>query len=113
MGMFDEIRVELLLPKEYEITDTWYQTKSLECALYKYVITAKGELYREGWDYEWVTDANSPLTGNFKKIADSYYREYLTDFTGDIIFYRRVWRDYHARFTNGKLERLWYEDKQY
>ena len=117
--MFDEIRVEQILPDEYEITDTWYQTKSLDRGLYQYVITANGELYREEWDHDWVENA-TPLKGYFKKNPDSYRREYLTDFHGDIIFYgdspnnkNRVWRDYHARFTEGKLTRIWYEDTQY
>lgn len=121
MGMFDEIRVEQILPGEYEITDTWYQTKSLECGLYKYVITANGELYREEWDHEWVDDPTAFLKGYIKRIEGTHRREYLTDFHGDIIFYTgmfevsktRIWRDYYARFTEGKLSRIWFEDKQY
>lgn len=117
MGMFDEIRVEQILPGEYVINDEWYQTKSLECGLYKYVITANGELYREHWDYEQIKDSDQMLGFRIKKIEDSYRRDYLTDFHGDIIFYRskpnKVWRDYHARFTDGKLSRMWFEDKQY
>jgi hypothetical protein len=120
MGMFDEIRVEHILPGETEITDTWYQTKSLENVMARYVITAKGELYEDRWDYEWVEDSNHFLKGYLNKIEDSYRREYLTNFHGDIIFYtskpmneNRIWRDYHARFTNGKLSNIWYEDKQY
>jgi hypothetical protein len=121
MGMFDEIRVEHILPGETEITDTWYQTKSLENVMAKYVITAKGELYEDRWDYEWIDDPDHFLKGYLNKIENSYRREYLTDFHGDIIFYRgkpmegtnRVWRDYHARFTDGKLSRMWYVDRQY
>jgi len=121
MGLFDEIRVEHVLPGETEITDTWYQTKSLENVMAKYVITAKGELYEDRWDYEWVEDEGHFLKGYLNKIENSYRREYLTDFHGDVIFYRskpmegttRVWRDYHARFTDGKLSRMWYEDRQY
>ncbi len=121
MGLFDEIRVEQILPGEYEITDTWYQTKSLENVMARYVITAKGELYEDRWDYEWVEDEKHFLKGYLNKIEDSHRRDYLTDFHGDIIFYsskpelntNRVWRDYHARFTEGKLSRIWFEDKQY
>jgi len=120
MGMFDEIRVEQILPNEYEITDTWYQTKSFDCVMARYVITAKGELYEEKWDWEWIEDPNHWLKGYIKKIENSYRRDYLTDFHGDIRFYTskplnsdRVWRDYHARFTEGKLSRIWFEDKQY
>ena len=117
MGMFDEIRVEQLLPGNTEITDEWYQTKSLENALVKYVITAKGELYEERWDYKWITDEGHMLKGHLEKIEGSYHRKYLTDYHGDIIFYtgleNKVWRDYYARFTDGKLTKMWYKDTQY
>jgi hypothetical protein len=120
MGLFDEIRVEQILPGEYEITDTWYQTKSLENVMARYVITAKGELYEEKWDWEWIEDPNHWLKGYINRIEGTYRRDYLTDFHGDIIFYtskpmdeNRMWRDYHARFTEGKLSRIWFEDKQY
>ena len=118
MGMFDEIRIEQILPGNTEITDEWYQTKSLENALTKYVITAKGELYEERWDYKWITDEGHMLKGHLEKIEGSYRREYLTDYHGDIMFYKgtgsnNVWRDYFARFTDGKLSKMWYEDTQY
>jgi hypothetical protein len=120
MGMFDEIRVEQLLPGNTKITDEWYQTKSLENALSKYVITAKGELYEERWDYKWITDEEHMFKGYLKKIEGSYRREYLTDYHGDIMFYKgmeaisnKVLRDYFARFTDGRLSKMWYEDTQY
>lgn len=120
MGMFDEIRVEQILPGNTEITDEWYQTKSLECVMAKYVITAKGELYEERWDYEWVENKDPILRikSHLKKIEGSYSRTYLTDYHGDIIFYKgmdsnKVMRDYFARFTDGKLSKMWYEDTQF
>jgi hypothetical protein len=118
MGMFDEIRVEQLLPGNTEITEEWYQTKSLENTLTKYVITANGELYEERWNYEWITDEGYMLKGHLKRIEGSYRREYLTDYHGDIMFYKgmdsnKVLRDYFARFTDGKLSKMWYEDTQY
>ena len=83
-----------------------------------YVITSNGELYREVWEYEWIDDDRHLLTGYANKIEGSYRREYLTNYHGDIIFYEGIskdgmWRDYTARFTEGKLTRIWYEDKQY
>jgi hypothetical protein len=118
MGMFDEIRIEQILPGNTEITDEWYQTKSLENALAKYVITANGELYEERWDNEWITDEGYMFKGHLQRIEGSYRREYLTDYHGDIMFYKsmhsnNVWRDYFARFTDGKLSKMWYEDTQY
>ena len=120
MGMFDFIKVEMKIPGYSTIPDEEFQTKSLDNCMDHYVITNKGELYREVWDYEWADNPNSPIGGSLYKVEGSYRREYLTDFHGDIIFYTskpmnedRIWRDYTARFTEGKLTRIWYEDKQY
>jgi hypothetical protein len=124
MGMFDYLIVEIQLPdggpSQLHNTDEPYQTKSLECLMYEYVISARGQLYKKHWEYEWVDSPTHLLGGYEQKIPDTYRREYLTDFHGDVIFYtskpmseNRVWRDYTARFTEGKLTRIWYEDKQY
>lgn len=120
MGMFDTIRCEVLLPDGSSPENRDFQTKSLENLMINYVITAKGELYEEKWDVEWVEAQTHWLGGYMQNIEGSYRREYLTDFHGDIIFYdskpmkeNRVWRDYYARFTDGRLSRMWYEDKKY
>lgn len=121
MGMFDELRVEHILPGNTEITNEWYQTKDLECVMTKYVISSNGQLYEERWDVEWVEQATHWLGGYMQNVEGTYRREYLTDFHGDIRFYRstaddlvnRKWRDYYARFTDGKLSKMWYEDKNY
>lgn len=119
MGMFDEIRVEHILPGETQITDDWYQTKSLDNVMTRYVISARGELYEERWEYKWIDDDNHFLKGYAEKIDGSYRREYLTDFHGDIIFYKEMnpdtskLRKYYARFTDGKLTKMWYKDIQY
>ena len=120
MGMFDMLKIEMKIPGYSEIPDEEFQTKSLDNVLDHYVITNKGEMYREVWDYEWADNPNSPIGGSLYKVEGSYRREYLTDFHGDIIFYtsrpmneNRIWRDYTARFTEGRLTRIWYQDKQY
>ena len=120
MGMFDMIRIEMKIPGYSTIPDEEFQTKSLDNCMYHYVITHKGELYREEWDYKWEEDETHLLKGWMNKVEGSYRRVYLTDYHGDIIFYtskpmdeNRIWRDYTARFTEGKLTRVWYEDKQY
>lgn len=118
MGLFDTIKVEQKIPGFPDIPNVEFQTKSLDNAMENYVITNNGELYREVWEYEWVEDNSMPiLKGFMKKVEGSYRREYLTDYHGDIIFYEGkkvdgTWRDYTARFTEGKLTRIWYEDKQ-
>jgi hypothetical protein len=118
MGMFDYIKVEQILPGNTEVDTQLYQTKDLECCLYTYVITEKGHLYRESWEYEW-TQADGFLGGYSSKKEGTYSREYLTDFHGDIMFYKgrfldtNKYRDYYARFTEGILTRMWYVDIDY
>lgn len=126
MGMFDYIKCEVMLPDASMQGDREFQTKSLENTMATYVITQKGELYEERWDSEWIEDPSYKFFGGYmKQIEGSYHRKYLTDFHGDIIFYggyiapdvdasgQKVYRDYHARFTEGKLSRMWYEDTAY
>ncbi len=116
MGMFDTLKVQTKIPGYSDIPLGEFQTKSLDNCLEYYVITDNGELYKEVWDYNWVEDATSAFNGYFDKVEGSYRREYLTKFHGDIIFYNGEtvggkWREYTARFTEGRLSRIWYEDK--
>lgn len=121
MGMFDEILVELELPDGTYDPSIVYQTKDLDNLLYKYVLTSDGQLYRDEWDWDWVEDPDAILKGYLVKIEGSYRREYLTELHCDIRFYRgmfestntRIWRDYIARFSYGKLDRITYKDTEY
>jgi hypothetical protein len=121
MGMFDYIRSEALLPEHSEVTDELFQTKSFDRYMETYVIAATGELYKEVWKYDWVEDKDYLFGGYLHPTEGTYRREYLTNYHGDIIFYGshptqkepRIWRDYYARFTEGRLTRMWYEDKHY
>jgi hypothetical protein len=118
MGMFDYIKCEIKLPDNTLPDGREFQTKSLDSAMENYVITVKGELYREVWDYEWIEDSEHFLGGYQHRIEDSYRREYLTNFHGDVIFYdgkkiNELWRNYTARFTEGRLARMWYKDETY
>lgn len=119
MGMFDNIRVDVILPGSNFITDEQFQTKSFDCLMRNYVITANGQLYEDYWDYEWIEDPQHFLGGTMNRIKGSNQHIYLTDFTGEVIFYAsrpmwsNKWRDYHAQFVNGKLSKMWFNDKQY
>lgn len=111
MGLFDSIKVEVKVP--YYGENHKFQTKSLDNALEDYVITNKGELYREVWEYEWVENSLSVFGGYFKKIEGSYRREYLTDYHGDIIFYDDYnLGDFVARFSYGRLSRLLFNPRE-
>ena len=117
--MFDYIKVEVDLPDYFgNPADEEFQTKSFENLMEYYIITANGDLYRERYDYEWIDGPDTFFGGYMNPIKDSYRREYLTDYHGDVIFYsgvddRKVFRNYYARFTDGKLTKIWYTDTQY
>ena len=119
MGMFDTLKVNLILPGNSIIVDDEFQTKSFDCTMSKYVITAGGTIYEDFWEYEWRDEPAHFLGGQLNKIEGSNEHIYLTDFTGEVIFYTsrpmwsNKWRDYHAQFVNGRLSRIWYNDKQY
>jgi hypothetical protein len=124
MGMFDYLVTEIALPDGTPAQDVntvsdrdKHQTKSLDCLMDTYVITAKGELYVNRCEYEWVDDENSLLGGYTNPLPETKRREYLTDYHGDITFYNSLgnntWRVYTARFTDGRLTRMSYEDQTY
>lgn len=124
MGMFDYLVVEVALPDGTPPQDNdtiterdKYQTKSMDNVMDTYVITAKGELYVERYEYDWIEAPESLLGGYAETVPDSYRREYLTDYHGDLRFYTHIaektWREYTARFTDGKLSRMSYEDHKY
>ena len=110
MGMFDDIRVETLLPDNPD-NDTIFQTKSFDSFMEQYVISEKGELYKEEWDTEWIDEETHWFGGYIHRIPETYRRSYLTDYHGDVIFYNGrksddSWKEYIARFTNGKLTQI-------
>lgn len=118
MGMFDYMICEMPLPDGSSTKGREFQTKSFDNVMTKYVITTKGHLYEHKWDYEWIEDENHFLKGYIQKVEGSFRQEHLTDYHGDIIFYdskkiSEVWRDYYARFTDGKVSRMWYKDCDY
>lgn len=121
MGMFDTLKVEMRIPGYSEVPTDVFQTKDFNCQMDNYVITANGEIYREEWDYKWYEDLSTKFGGYEDKIPESYRRVYLTHHHHDVIFYtstpemraKNMWRNYTARFENGRVVRIWYEDTQY
>ena len=82
MGMFDWIECELPLPVKGE----GFQTKNLECWLYRYVIDSKGFLWRGGTDVE----DNNPREVEKNRVP----------FDGDIRFYTSLEPDPNAAFVS-------------
>lgn len=124
MGMFDDLRCEYPLPRP-EMQGRTFQTKSLECFMWKYSITAEGRLvchpHRLEPNPEWVAPAPDnksflALAGMFRSVPEPAYD---TNHHGDIYFYDfdtadgGRWVDgkydpgnlitFRARFTEGQL----------
>jgi hypothetical protein len=121
MGMFDILKVELLMPDTGEVpVGKDYQTKDITNTMDSYVIGADRRLYKEEWDYVWVEVPDIYFGGYHKPIEDTYRRVLIEDFHKDICFYDTcekfdghvVWRDYIARFTDGVLHRITYTDQK-
>ena len=111
MGMFDELKCEYPLPSHPELQGRTWQTKSFECNLEMYHITADGFLTVEKHERETVMDDNAVFGFYLKSIRQ--WTETLDDFHGDIFFYgfademyNAGWITFRARFTEGRLSNI-------
>lgn len=118
MGMFDDIRCEVPLPDGWEHPS--FQTKSLDCEMALYRITADGRLEREVFELE--PDGPPGPHPFFKDWKDhqpmkrANERWEPQEFHGDLFFYSYAgdingpdgieWHEYRARFTEGRLSSL-------
>jgi hypothetical protein len=101
MGMFDYIKY-----KEHE-----YQTKDTPKQLMdKYEIREDGTLWEENYKSVWTEEPNAFL-GGYVHTYDHVW-EQLTNFTGEIVLYRnldkdyKTWEELSAYFVRGKLKHL-------
>lgn len=100
--MYDDLICEMALPDGFTHTSN-FQTKSLDNALERYIITAEGELWCE--PYTWV-EAES----NDREPERIPYHGWISFYTGFFAPYDRekpkarlrVWLEYDAKFTDGK-----------
>lgn len=97
MGMFDDVICEAPLPDGYEGR---FQSKDFDCELATYKITADGRLLRR--EYEWKNSPDAPL--GIRRVERGW-TEVL--FHGVLNFYDyaddKSWREYNAKFTDGRL----------
>ena len=115
MGLFDYIRVRMLLPAEPPPpTIEWFQTKDTEdisgqLYMEKWTIEADGRLIHHRPTYSWEPD-QSKAEDDFMRFAGALKTAKIDDIThpyhGDIRFYEgddktREWWEYVARFTDG------------
>jgi len=88
MGMFDEIRCEVLLPDGRDAADIYFQTKTFPFpCMQRYVITHAGRL---------VDSVGNDLE------PDGYITFYRTEDEHGC----RQWREYRARFSAGQLQNI-------
>ena len=127
MGMYGEIRCEFPLPESgYRVLPGHtFQTKSLECCLDEYTITADGLLILHKVRGERVPEEERPYYGTPEwenprcRVAGSIRTVSVGDeevhYHGDVHFYgsfaiqdesRSAWVEYKARFTEGRLSRI-------
>ena len=101
MGMFDYLNFK---GHQYQSKDTPRQVMD------QYEIREDGTLWVHSYDCEWVEDKNDWLGGRLNHF--NYRWEQLEGFTGEIVFYRnldkeyKIWEEYSAYFVKGKLMHL-------
>lgn len=128
MGMYDEITCEYPLPKSgyLVLPGHTFQTKSFENLLDKYTITTDGKLILHNEVWEPVPEEDRPYYGKpeWEKPLGAWVGSMRAipagdeeiPHHGDIYFYdvfrvrseggARVWLEYRARFTEGRLSRI-------
>jgi len=87
MGMFDYVKVDVLLPDGYTGND--FQTKDFDCYLERYEIRPDGTLWKRDGQYA------DPEQVRFHGVFNFY------DYGSD-----NNWHSYDAKFTNGILEEI-------
>ena len=95
MGMFDHISCEIPLPDGRQVDSDSFQTKSLECCMDLYTITAAGRLILHRRRY-----STSRMPEHIEDIDTEYHGDieiYGTMADGKLAFYA-------VRFTHGTVE---------
>lgn len=116
MGMFDEIKIKVLLPVELGVChrEHWFQTKSLGSYLQYYEVREDGTLWR--MDYEPTEDI---LTCD-GELAEARATWAKCEITGEIRFYTQKtsigaedkgqsfsgWIEFSAYFVSGAMQSL-------
>lgn len=95
MGMYDVLRVQLVLPGNQQITDETFQTKHFGGQFDTYVIKENGEIYQKITHCEIVDD-------KLVQSEEGSARLYLTNLNERVTFYNDKC-DYHAKFINGRV----------
>ena len=123
MGMFDQITCDYPLP-DSAVQHKLFQTKSLNCLMDRYTITADGRLILHKVRYEAVPEEERPfygdprweenallqLTGSLKSVpvgdVEIPYHGYIRFYTSLGKGEAREAFEYLAKFTDGRLQSL-------
>lgn len=106
MGLFDYVNCEAPLPDGKPTPPELFQTKDFDNPyLEKYTITKDGRLVHHAVDYEWIKDEAAPL-GYWQRATPA--GDVDTNWHGFLNFYdyntsTKEWREFDAKFTDGKL----------
>jgi len=104
MGLFDDLICEYPLPGNPPKTAK-YQTKSLECHLYEYLIRSDGTLWVKKYYYE---DRSDPKATGYERWVgratrvNERWEQVTPPFRGEVFFYGAS-GDYSALFDDGKI----------
>jgi hypothetical protein len=115
MGMFDYVKCERVLPDGFDGRGVEFQTKDFDCSMHTIEITADGQLIEHGWVWDGMvpreerTFPDEPEDSPLSLVGSMKHRDLppeRLDFHGVMQFYTtagNVWREYSAKFTDGKL----------
>jgi len=116
MGLYDYIKCEYPLPDDGP-QDALFQTKDTDANYMEaYRITTDGRLVHQTVRYETVPPEVRPypnaddwrgVVGCFRSVPTG---DVTIHYHGDIYFYESIggeWFEYVARFTEGKVSRIW------
>lgn len=117
MGMFDYINVEIPLPDNWVSRPSYMQTKSLDCLMNTYTITASGRLVADKIMHEMVPPEERPYpTGKLSFVGclreKVLEKDVDQNHEGWIHFYgyepgsTEIWHYYSALFVKGQLSYL-------
>jgi hypothetical protein len=98
MGMFDHVTCELPMPDGRDVPKDGFQTKSLECLMYLFTITATGRLIYHQHRYFLASEARMPE--HLADIDMNYHGD--IEICGTSSDGKLAW--YAVRFTHGTLE---------
>lgn len=102
MGMFDYIRCERVMPDGFDGHGHLFQSKDFGCEMHIYTIEEDGRLMHEDSGSPWCSDPKPwPIR---PEPFHGFLRLYTLD--GDPNGAEYWWREYNAKFTDGRLVQI-------